>query len=404
MTFIHAPEDTAGVIGLPKTRRDGTVPRVSTHRRVPLLTDGEVCLRAHHVGDVAGVYEQCQDPLSQEWTTIPSPYSWEDAQRFVTQIMPQAWREGQWAFAVEAPDDKGVRRFCGTVELRDQGERRAEIAYGSHPWARGRGVMTRALRLLLDWGFTERGLETVIWWANKGNWGSRKVAWRLGFSFDGTVRQWLPQRGTLRDGWVGVLLSTDERQPRHVWLDVPAIRGDRVVLRRHWEGDLPRIVEACSDERTAYWLGQMPWPYTAANAEEFLLRCGEWAATGRGLTWAVADPDSDVLLANISLFDLKPGREAEIGYWTHPDARGRGVMTAACRLAVRHAFIAEEVGGLGLQRLLVYAAEKNTASRHVIEANGFTRTGRERSSTKLRDGRLVDTACYDLLAGEVSLG
>jgi RimJ/RimL family protein N-acetyltransferase len=78
-------------------------------------------------------------------------------------------------------------------------------------------------------------------------------------------------------------------------------------------------------------------------------------------------------------------------------------MTEACRLVVRHAFIAEEDGGLGLQRLVVRAAEDNTASRHVIEANGFTRTGRERASTKLRDGRLVDTACYDVLVGEVSL-
>jgi RimJ/RimL family protein N-acetyltransferase len=403
MTFIHAPEDTADVIGLPKTSGDGTVPRVSTQRRVPLLTDGEVTLRAHHVGDVAGVYEQCHDPLSQEWTTIPLPYSWEDAQRFVTQLAPQGWREGRWAFAVEAPDDQGVRRFCGTVELRDHGERRAEVAYGAHPWVRGRGVMARALRLLLDWGFSDRGLETVIWWANKGNWASRKLAWRLGFSFDGTVRRWLPQRGTLRDGWVGALLATDARQPSHAWLDVPTIHGDRVVLRRHREADLPRIVEACSDERTAYWLGEMPSPYTLASAEAFLLRCGEWAATGRGVVWAVADPDSDLLLGNISLFDLKAGREAEIGYWTHPDARGRGVMTEACRLTVRHGFIDEENGGLGLQRLLVYAAEENTASRHVIEANGFTRTGRERASIKLRDGRLVDSACYDLLAGEVSL-
>ena len=46
----------------------------------------------------------------------------------------------------------------------------------------------------------------MIWWAHAGNWASRKLAWRLGFSFDGTVRQWLPQRGELRDGWVGTLL------------------------------------------------------------------------------------------------------------------------------------------------------------------------------------------------------
>ena len=58
--------------------------------------------------------------------------------------------------------------------------------------------MERALRLLLEWGFAEQGLQTVVWWANEGNWASRRLAWRLGFTFEGTLRRWLPQRGELR--------------------------------------------------------------------------------------------------------------------------------------------------------------------------------------------------------------
>jgi RimJ/RimL family protein N-acetyltransferase len=367
---------------------------------VPVLTDGEVTLRAHRPADAPEAYEQCQDPLSQQWTTVPVPYSMADAESFVGKIVPEGWANGRWAFAVEALDAEGRVRYAGTVELRDEGERRAEIAYGSHPWCRGRGVMTRALHLLLDWGFEDRGLQTVIWWADRGNWASRKLAWRLGFAVDGTVRQWLPQRGELLDAWVGVLLSTDERSPRHPWLEAPRITGEHVVLRAHEPRDAVRVQEACSDERTAYWLGQMPQPYTLRTAEEYVAQRAESMATGKALHWAVADPDSDELIANISLFDIKPGREAEIGYWTHPSARGRGVMSQACGLVVRHAFVPEEDGGAGLERLLVYAAEANTASRRVIEANGFVLVGRERRGTRLRDGSLVDTACYDLLRSE----
>jgi hypothetical protein len=36
----------------------------------------------------------------------------------------------------------------------------------------------------------------------------------------------------------------------------------------------------------------------------------------------------------------------------------------------------------------------------VIEANGFTQVGRERKGMQLRDGSLVDSACYDLLVEE----
>jgi len=368
---------------------------------VPTLADGTVTLRAHAPDDVQGVYERCQDPLSQQWTTVPVPYSLDDARAFVCATIPEGWREDrQWAFAVEAHDDSGRRRYAGTVSLRNEGTGRAEIAYGSHPWVRGRGIMERALNLLLDWGFAQRGVLTVIWWANQGNWASRRLAWRLGFSVDGTVRQWLPQRGSLCDAWVGELLAGDARLPRNRWYDVPRIVGRDVVLRAHRPTDAVRVREACSDERTRYWFHRLPVPYTEQDAEEYLEGRIEQRAAGHGISWAVADPEHDELLANISLFDVKPGREAEIGYWTHPAARGRGVMTEACGLVLRHAFVAEEDGGMGLQRVMVYAAEPNTASRRVIEANGFVETGRERRGIAVRGGELVDTICYDLLASE----
>ena len=371
---------------------------------VPTLSDGVVTLRAHHEDDVPALLEQAQDPLMVAWTTVPVPSSEETARDFATKIIPAAWDSGtSWMFAVEAVDDDGVARFCGTVELRDEGDRRAELAYGAHPWARGRGVMERACRLLLEWGFTRHRLESVIWWAHQGNWASRKLAWRLGFSVDGPVRRWLPQRGALLDAWVGVLLAGDERRPRSPWFDVPRIDGPTVSLRELGGGDVGRIVEGCSDERTAYWLSDLPSPYTADDAEDFLESRREMHATGRGLTWGVADPASDVLLGTISLFDLQPGRQPEIGYWAHPEARDRGVTTEACRLVTRHAFVPEEEGGLGLPRVTIYVADGNTASQRVVERTGFTLTGRERRASRLRDGSIVDRLAYDMLAEELRL-
>jgi RimJ/RimL family protein N-acetyltransferase len=336
-----------------------------------------------------------------EWTTVPVPASEDSSRDFATKTVPSGWAQGSaWAFAVEALDDQGRPRFAGTVELRDREERRAEIAFGAHPWARGRGLMERACRLLLEWGFTEKRLETVIWWANKGNWASRRLAWRLGFSCDGSLRHWLPHRGELLDAWVGVLLAGDERSPRGPWFDVPRIDGPTVSLRSFDRRDIGRIVEACRDERTAYWLSGLPSPYTSDDAVAYLDMRAEQQATGQGLHWAVVDPVTDELLASVALSDVRPGRHAEVGYWTHPAARGRGVMTAACRLAVRHAFVPVEDGGLGLRRLAVLHAEGNTGSQRVIERNGFVPVGRERGAARLGDGRVVDNLVYDLLAEE----
>lgn len=401
MTFIHAPRIGVVDIGLRAAFPAGMVAKVNFPDDVPRLTDGSVTLRAHHEADIQTVHEQCVDPVSQRWTTVPVPYSLEDARGFVTEVVPAGWRDdSEWAFAIEAEDDGGTPRFAGTLSLRSEGDQRAEVAYGSHPWARGRGIMLRALDLLLDWGFQEKELSTVIWWANTGNWASRKVAWRLGFTFDGTVRRWLPRRGELLDAWVGGLLSSDAREPAHRWLDVPRIVGDKIVLRAHETKDAPRVQEACSDERTSYWLSHLPTPYTMEHATSYAVTRHESAAQGKGVHWAVTDPVTDELVANISLFDIKAGDDAEIGYWTHPSARGRGVMTEACALVIRHAFISVPDGGIGLRRLKIFAAEGNAASRRVIEANGFVETGRHRADTKLADGTWVDTMAYDLLASE----
>lgn len=362
---------------------------------VPVLSDGVVTLRAHRPDDVPGVLEQCTDPASRRWTTVPVPYTRAHAETFVGETVPAGWQQGHWAFAVEAREG-GVARFCGTVELRSKGNRRAELAYGAPPWARGQGITERALRLLLAWGFEERRLRAVVWWAGVGNWASRRTAWRLGFSCDGTVERWLPQRGDLVDGWVGVLHVDDERAPRTPWLDLARLEGGRVVLRDLVTADVPRVQEARGDPRTRRWLPDLP-PSTHASATAYVeSRIGQ-RAEGSGLTWAVADRADDRLVGVVSLLGLRAGRQAELSYWAHPDARGRGLTTEACRLVARHCLAPAERQGLGLRRLWADVTEGNDASVHVLSAVGFRPAGRARHAARTGDGSLADALLFDLL-------
>jgi RimJ/RimL family protein N-acetyltransferase len=97
------------------------------------------------------------------------------------------------------------------------------------------------------------------------------------------------------------------------------------------------------------------------------------------------------------------GTSAEIGYWAHPDARGRGVMSEAVRLAVRHAFIPTQDGGLGRRRLQLIAAGGNAASQHVACVNGFVQVGRDRKAELLGDGTFADLVRFDLLVDQWSV-
>ena len=362
---------------------------------VPVLTDGVVTLRAHGEDDVPGVLEQSTDPVSRAWTTVPVPYTRDDAKRFVRDAMPGGWLSDQeWGFAVTYD---GV--YAATVSLRNEGERRAEIAYGSHPRIRGTGGMERALRLLLDWGFGEDGpgLDTVVWWANRGNWPSRRLAWRLGFTTDATLRSWLPQRGELLDAWAGTLLRIDERRPRHPWPDAPTIESPRLPLRlrRARDGDIARVAEACADPLTAHWLGDTPQPYDRTHAEAFLVAAAERRARGEALHLVAADSADDRLLGLVGLTSIDPVLgSAELGFWVHPDARRHGVATEAARLALRHALLPDDEGGLGLVRVTAQAAVGNDASRAVLRHVGMRHVGTLRLASRTRDG-LVDAELHE---------
>jgi RimJ/RimL family protein N-acetyltransferase len=363
----------------------------------PTLTDGVVTLRAHRPDDVAGIVAQCRDPLMQRWTTVPVPYERRHAEEWLASRQSD-WRQGTFlAFAVEAD---GV--FCGSVDLRPDGERGASVGYGLGPWARGRGILDRALRLLLPWGFETLDLEVMHWQAVAGNWASRRAAWRVGFRIEATLRSLLAHRGTRYDAWVGSLLRGESLEPSTVWLDAPILVDRRVRLRPYRLSDVPRIVEACNDPVTRHWLARLPSPYTDDDARAHLEHLSEEAAAGRTLTWAVADPQDDRLVGEVALFGLVDlGRSCEIGYWTHPAERGRGVMTSAVLLAARHALLPADVGGLGRARAVLRAAERNGASQRVAVRAGFLQTGRDRRAEVLGDGSVDDLVRFDLLAEEL---
>lgn len=366
----------------------------------PALADGVVTLRAHRPEDVDDVLRQCLDPQMQRWTQVPVPYERHHAEEFVAG-RDAAWQAGtELSFAVEE-----AGRFAGTVDVRPRGDGTADVDYALAPWARGRGVMTRSLRTVLPWAFERLGLGTVHWTAHVGNWAGRRVAWALGFTVEGTVRAFAPHRDGPRDAWVGSLARGDERAPRHPWREATWMAGDGVVLRPLRDGDAPRIVEACADPRTAHWLSNLPVPYRESDARDHLRTSREDMAGGESVRWVVADPDDDRLLAHISLFGLRrDGGTGEIGYWAHPAARGRGMVTEAARLVSDHALRPLADGGLGLRRVLIRAAEGNRASRWVARSAGFAESGRDRAGYRLRDGTVDDDVRYERVAAHLAGG
>jgi RimJ/RimL family protein N-acetyltransferase len=366
--------------------------------------DVRIVLRPHTPADVDAVVQLCQDPEMVERTRVPVPYTRHDGEQFVRDSA-ERWAAGtelRFAIDAERADDDGRLRYAGNVALRPLPGAGIDVGFALSPWARGRGVMADALRTALRWAFDELGTQVVHWQAHVGNWPSRRVAWACGFRVEGLVRGLLEARGVRHDGWIGSLVRGEELAPVHAWLEAPVVVGERVVLRPWREDDAERVVEACTDPLSRRWLPNLPSPYTLADAQWYIRTREEEHAQGSAVYWCVADPDDDRCLASLGLMGLGgPSPRNEIGYWAHPDARGRGVTTEACRLALRHAVLPRADGGLGLDRVTLRAASGNVASNLVAQRAGFTRTGLARHVDRHEDGSFDDLELYDALPDEV---
>lgn len=364
---------------------------------VPTLVDGEVTLRAHRMSDVDTMVEQCVDEQSIRWTTVPVPFSRDDAVDYATKAVPAGWADdSDFGFAVEAPHPDGVRRFGGSVSLRMHGAGVAEIAFGLHPAVRGRGVCRRAVRLLLDWGFRTKGVDVVLWYAEVGNWASRRVVWAEGFSFDGTVARLLLQRGERKDAWVGSLRAGDPREPQGQWNVPPVLETERLRLRPLVDVDAERMFELLEDEHARHFTGRVRSLRELRSGEQAVLRALEANATGERFDWAIADPGTDRLLGHIQLFDLHglDDSEAKLGYGIHADSRGRGYLTESLTAVTEWAFRPAPEGGLGKRRLSLSTAASNKASRRGAERAGYTHIATEPEAFTVGETDFDDLVVY----------
>jgi RimJ/RimL family protein N-acetyltransferase len=296
----------------------------------------------------------------------------------------------------------------GPVKDRFQGE----LGYWLQPGARGCGIISEALRPVITHAFTSvenggLGLSRLHAATDSSNYASQSILLSAGFIQWGADHQaWRRTDGSLSDGTYFELLADSDHatavEPITLEGNPPQAGGaPRIRLRKWRHTDADRVVQACSDERARYWLAGLPSPYTLDDAHSHIAASSAEANEGKALSWCVADADSDVCVGSVAVMDLLDrGTSGEIGYWAHPDARGRGVISEAVRLAVRHAFIPREDGGLGRRRLRLSAAEGNAASQHIARATGFVEVGRDRQAEPLGDGTFVDLVRFDLLVDE----
>jgi RimJ/RimL family protein N-acetyltransferase len=165
------------------------------------LRDGDLVLRPFTLDDVPAIAAACQDPEIQHWIpVIPRPYTEEHAREFVEGA-------GQESLAVVHDG-----RLVGAIGMRINDFGVGHIGYWCARETRGRGLTTRALRLLCRHGFDDRGLGRLELITDPDNRASQRVAEKVGFQREGVLRSHLRHPdGRRRDSVMFSLLPGELR-------------------------------------------------------------------------------------------------------------------------------------------------------------------------------------------------
>lgn len=174
----------------------------------------------------------------------------------------------------------------------------------------------------------------------------------------------------------------------------------RVMIRPYRAEDIGAMYEAVRESvaEVSPWL---PWcheGYTVEETTSFITAREEAWKNDEAYGFGVFDSADGTYLGGVGLnFVNRVHQCANLGYWVRSTRTGRGVASAAARLAARFA-----LERLGFLRVEILAAVTNHASQRVAEKAGATREGILRKRL-LVNGQPQDAVLYSFVAEDFSL-
>jgi RimJ/RimL family protein N-acetyltransferase len=173
-----------------------------------MLTDGVIRLVPLAEAHLPGLASLLRDREVVANTRVPDPVPDGFEQTWL-----QAYKDGaadgtRDGFAIEDAETGQFLGLAGLVAIEPEASQ-AEIGYIVAPQARGRGLATRALRLVTDYALGEVGLARVQLLISSGNTPSLRVAERCGYVHEGVLRSLYTKPGYRADTVVYSRLASD---------------------------------------------------------------------------------------------------------------------------------------------------------------------------------------------------
>src|SRR6185312_4472211 len=132
------------------------------------LTTERLFLRELLLQDVEEIFQLRSSDEVNQFIDRPRAVAIDDAVEFISKIQALTQNNGSVMWAITLI---GEARLIGTVVYYNivKEKREAELGYELLPEYQGKGIMTEALRKVIDFGFEELKFKTIVADPKKGN-------------------------------------------------------------------------------------------------------------------------------------------------------------------------------------------------------------------------------------------
>ena len=325
-------------------------------------------------------------------------------------------RYQSWAYRIEAPADAQAllqrdlmgmaqgRRWAWLVYYQGQPAGRiglfvtmpelqeCEISYWLAEAFTGKGIVTRSLRTVLDFAFTNLNLRHVLIGFDPDNVKSKAIPERLGFQPEFSYRKHDLVKNEWRDLQFYGLLREDWQVTAQPQFTLPLADTLHLRLQQVYDADVQfaLIEKNLSDLRQ--WFLFANDNHTLAKEIAYTTQMLGKYAKDEGMRLGIWQ--GDILLGSIALQIDVADNKAAIGYWLDSDAHGKGIMTRCVQAVLDYGFQQRK-----LHRIEISAAVDNAASRRVAQKVGMQQEAILRHQ-QLLNGQYVDLVLYGILAEE----
>ena len=160
----------------------------STWQIFPKLETERLVLREIVPADVEDIYSIFSDEETmQYWSSRPYK-SVDQAGRLIESIAQQVQEGTGIHWAITLRGDGRLVGKCGFNEWR-KAHRRGDVSYVVARDLWGKGLVSEALRAVLDYGFSHMNLHSVEAGVTPGNTASTRMLEKLGFCLEGHLRE-----------------------------------------------------------------------------------------------------------------------------------------------------------------------------------------------------------------------